>query len=159
MSSISILNTIGSEYANPSVVNTITFSYDLNDIIKDTTYPPFIFGQSDLYNNNGNYVGYNTFIYQSQILNNGNYFNTIINWNFIIDSLQDASDSPEQPTVINGSGLSFISGPGSQPALLPYPSSWNGSLLYNGDICGYYNLHIDRDGARNFILSLTQNIN
>jgi hypothetical protein len=157
MSNISILNTIGSEYADPPVVKTIKFTYNLDDIIEDTTYPPFIFAQSELYDNE-NYVGYNTFIYQSQILNSGNYFNTIINWNFVINSLQDPSDPPEQPTVINGSGLSFISGPGSQPALLPYPSSWNGSLLYNGDICGFYTLDIDSNGRRNFILSLTQNL-
>jgi hypothetical protein len=159
MSNISILNTLASANSTPPVINTINFTYYLNDI-ESQNIPPYIYAQSTLYDSDNiitrTPMGFITGIFNSQLLNNGKYITSLISWNFVINSLQNPSDNLDQPNVLTGSGFKYTS---DVPDLFPYPSKSNGSLKFNGINCGYYELDIDDVGTRFFRLSLTQNIN
>ena len=159
LSLLKSISTIGLDSGDP-VVKTISFTYNLDDITPVIrTYPPFTYGQSSCYNNSTGgrtKIGYDTFIYQFQQVGEADYFNTIINWSFVLDSLQNPLDPLNQPNVVVGSGLYFKSS--VEGALLPFNSSWNGTLSFNGVDCGNYTLQIDGNGRRNFVLSLTRNI-
>ena len=159
IANISTLNTISAPDASP-VVNVLSFYYYLEDIRNRITNVPFIFAQSTLYDNtdlnNRTAVGYNTFSYQSQSLGTvpNVYFNSLLDWNFVIGSLQNLSEPVYKPVVISGSRLDFTSN--NESSLLPYPSNWTGSLFYDGSVCGYYNLNITEQGRRDFTLYLTR---
>jgi hypothetical protein len=159
IANISTLNTISAPDANP-VVNVISFSYNYEDINNRLTNEPFTFAQATLYDNidpnNRTAVGYNTFSYQYQKigLESEVYFNSLLDWNFVIGSLQNLSEPFYQPVVISGSRLDFTST--NDESFLPFSSSWTGDLTYGGNICGYYKLNINDAGRRDFTLYLTR---
>jgi hypothetical protein len=129
----------------------LSFTYGVDEIQK-TVNGPFTYGTAPLHEViTGAVIGYDTFIYQSQ-QSAGPYTNTFltsINWNFVLNGLQNGTN---QLVVIKGSELDFTSPVLNE--LMPVSSSWVGTTSLNGVNNGTYTLKVSADGRRLFTLNL-----
>ena len=130
----------------------VSLTYTVSEIQKSVD-GPFTYGTAPLHDvMTGVIVGYDTFIYQSQLASSiyNNTFLTSINWNFVLNNLQTGEN---QLVVIKGSELDFTSPVLNE--LMPVSSSWVGTLSLNGVNIGTYTLEINSAGTRLFNLTYT----
>ena len=135
-----------------SRIPTISFTYNIKDIHKEKKRlinKEYIYASSTLYDSDnintrkpiGDIKG--DFLYKKD--EKDEKYSHTINQKFFID---------EYNLILTGSPITFMS---DKPDLFPFPSSWNGSLIYNDIFCGLFKMEIDEYGTRKFNFYLINN--